>query len=433
MSITEIIPNFLGGYCTTPSELVDCATLSNCVINRDGSVQGRSGYTTVGTGMTGSPIFFLKAFVGTGDRIVAQGTTALWYLNGATWANKGTFAASTNMIGSMCQFGQFILAASPNYTGILAWDGGAGNFAAIAGSPKGIRHICADQNYVYAVNQTGTLYWCDSGDHATWPADHLLSIGGEKDTVHDMIFMFGALYIFRESGIWRKTGYVDSEFQLSKISNDRCYSKVATSYDGIYLYNLQGVQKFDGSTCHRISAKINDYDMIPNANGQFMYYQYGQRKLYVPTATQLYVYDELLDRWMIWTIAGMQCAMELGPASGMYFGVKDVAACYQGWSGTTDNGAAITTQVATKVNIDFGSPEVLKRMKHVYADGTFTTTTMTLKSNYGATTEQTFTSPSRINFCTPGGTPQRNFQVSFSGPQGMLVRSLKLVAHPVTL
>lgn len=430
--ITETIPNFSGGLCSNPSELVDCATLTNFIINRDGTIQGRAGYSSTGTGFTGAPICLFKAVTSGGDVYVCQGTTKMWSLSGGVWTSEGTFAATSNTLGSMCQFGNYILATSPAYN-IIQWDGGAGtDFATIAASPTSISLIAADQNYVYAVNTSNSLYYCDSGDVTTWPVAHVLSVGGERDTIHDMCFLFEKLYLFRESGIWVKAGADEDDFTLTKLSNDKCFSRVAPSHGGIYFMSTNGLQVFDGSTCRRISAKIDDDTFIPQTNGQFMYYHYAERKLYVPTSSQLYVYDELLDRWMVWTIAGMSCAMEAGPALGLYFGTT-TAYVYAGWSGTTDAGTAITTTYTSKSNIDFGSPEMLKRPRHLFIDGTLTSCTVTLKSNYGATTENTFSSPARINYCTPNATPQRNFQISLSGVQGTVLRSLKLSAHPVSI
>lgn len=431
MAITAEVPNFSGGLCTTPTELVDCATLTDMVINRNGSIQGREGYTQNGGATSGIPIAIIKAYMSGGAKTVIQTSTTMQWLNGSTWTSVGTFAAGTGLLGSMCQFGLFCLAASPNYTGILRWNG-TGSFAVISGSPTNIRTIVSDQNYVYAADQNNTIWYSDSGDSGTWPADHFLTVGGERDTIHDMAFMFNKLYIFRESGIWVKQGAVDSEFELMKLANDRCYSKVACGHDGVYMMSDTGVMKFDGSTCRRVSAKIDDSTFTPQSDGQFMHYQYGERKLFVPQPATTYVYDELMDRWMTWSIVGLQCAFETGPGQ-LDFACASVAKVFQGWSGTTDAGTAIAPVVATKNNLDFGAPEILKRPKYIYVDGTLTSTTMTLKSNYGATTEQTFTSPGRINYCTPAGTPQRNFQVSFSGPQGLLLRSLKIVAHPISL
>jgi len=168
------------------------------------------------------------------------------------------------------------LSSTPPYL----WDG-TGNAAALSGSPPNATIVAFHKNMAFAAGNSAapsTLYFSDLGDIENWTSGLSGNVSVETNDgsiIRAIVPGYDALYIFKDTSIWRLSGDDKDNFQLQRmISGTGCNSPNCVSLVGndFFFTSSQGdIYLYDGAVNLKlISTKIES--TINNAN--FSRFQY---------------------------------------------------------------------------------------------------------------------------------------------------------------
>lgn len=410
-------------FAPTAIEDNEAADLQNVVLSTYGSFATRDGYAKLNSSTLGAsvictglkyyqPISGTKYIVGIfdNDKICKMdyGISA----PDGTWddiTGALTFAIGQNNLATFA-IGQdtLIIEDGLNTTAPYKWTG-SGNAAALGGSPPNATLVAFHKNMAFAAgNNTNpsTLYFSDVGDIENWTTGLSGNISVETNDgsiIRAIIPGFDALYIWKDSSIWRLTGADKDTFQTQRMVSDvGCISPKAVSRIGndFYFTDRQGdIYLYDGAIKLKlISTKVQG--TISGAN--FSRWQYVVTEQFgddyyasfsntgLTTHSRILLFDSFNTAWVKFTgfNANAMAVVDDGSGEDMLIFGDYGGFVYQYPSGTNDAGTAIDAYYTTK-QFRFSEVSVEKDFKllNIYASQ---------KGNYNLSVEN------RKNFGTTG-------------------------------
>ena len=394
----------------------ESSDLQNVVFTTGGNFITRPGYeklnsTTVGAGVSCAGLKYYEPISGSQflvglfddnkiykmDYSVGGSADGTW--DDITGALAG-FNITQNTLSSFA-IGEDVLIIEDgiNTTAPYVWDG-TGNAAALGGSPPNATMVAYHKNMAFAAgNNTypSTLYFSDLGDIENWTTGLSGNVSIETNDgskIRAILPGFNALYIWKDSSIWRLSGDDKDTFVLQRMVSDvgtlsqACVKRIGNDF--IFIDSQGDIYLYDGAIkIQLLSAKITG--TLGSAN--FTRFQYAVAEIYdgdyylsisdVGSGTHdiVLVFDTFHLSWTKFTGMNVNAMAILDNGSG-----EDILAfgdyngfVYQYPSGFNDAGSGIDAYYTTK-QYRFPDMNPLKDWKllRVFA---------TQKGNYNLTVE----------------------------------------------
>lgn len=285
---------------------------------------------------------------------------------------------------------------------------GTGNAAALGGSPPNATMVAFHKNMAFAAGNSSapsTLYFSDIGNIENWTTGLSGNVSVETNDgtiIRAIVPGFDALYIFKDTSIWRLTGDDKDTFQLQRmISNYGVTSVNAVSLIGndFFLTSGQGdVYIYDGAVNLKlISTKVQG--TIDSANfSRFQYvstvtfdkdYYISFAQTGVDTNDRILSFDTFHLAWtkFVGFAANAIAVADDGNGRDMLVFGDYGGFVYKYPSGTDDAGTSISTYYTTKYyRFPEASPTKDWKLLRVFAneEGNYNLTVETRKDFEGA-------------------------------------------------
>ena len=409
-----------GGLNDTASPIVigdnEASDLQNVVFTASGSFETRDGTDNINTSTIGAStsctgLTFYKTVAGTrylvevhSDDKIRKMDYAVGGAPDGTWddiTGALSFAVGQDNLASFT-VGEdtLIIEDGLGTTAPYKWTG-TGNASALGGSPPNAKVVAYHKRMAFAAGNSSalsTLYFSDIGniENCTTGLSGNVNIEtNDGSVIRALVPGFDALYIFKDSSIWRLSGDDKDTFVLQRMVSDLgtlSPKTVALIGNEIFFQSDQGdIYIYDGSIGVRlISSKVED--TIESAN--FDRFQYANAVVfdsdfYIAYSTagssthdRLLVFDTFNLAWTKFKgiNANALAVADDGTGKDMLIFGDYTGFVYNYPEGTSDNGTAIDAYYVTKqYSLPESKPLKDWKLLKVFADqkGTYNLTVET--------------------------------------------------------
>lgn len=390
-----------------PTAIADneATDLQNVIFTESGSFKTREGYAKLNSSTIGASVVTtgLKYYAqADGDRFLvgvfsddkirkmdysgSSGPDGTWDdITGALSFSIGQDNLASFAVGQDTLIIEDGLSSTPPYKYT-----GTGDAAALGGSPPNATLVAFHKNMAFAAGNSSarsTLYFSDVGNIENWTTGLSGNVGVETNdgsVIRALVSVYDALYICKDTSIWRLSGDDKDTFQLQKmVSGTGCNSPNAIALIGndAFLTSSQGdVYIYDGGVNLKlISTKVRG----TIADASFSRLAYASTVVYdkdyfisfsdssSSSNNRILLFDSFNLAWtkFVGINANAMALADNGSGEDMVVFGDYSGFVYKYPSGTTDAGTPIATSYTTKqFRFPEASPTKDWKLLRVFAD-----------------------------------------------------------------